>query len=121
MLEVVLPEKSYEIIIQRNALDQVADWLSGLWQEKKIAIISDENVFLLYGQKTSHVPKFEHKSSISSVEFLKFCFPEMMDSRFSHCPVKSLFIPHGLNHSIDCTDGIIFILPELIVFSALVD
>lgn len=36
MLEVVLPEKSYEIIIQRNALDQVADWLSGLWQEKKI-------------------------------------------------------------------------------------
>ena len=51
MLEVVLPEKSYEIIIQRNALDQVADWLSGLWQEKKIAIISDENVFPLYGQK----------------------------------------------------------------------
>lgn len=45
MLEVVLPEKSYEIIIERNALDHVSEWIEGIWKNKKIAIISDTNVF----------------------------------------------------------------------------
>ncbi|MEY8445403.1 3-dehydroquinate synthase [Enterococcus ratti] len=49
MLEVVLSEKSYEIIIQRHALKKVAEWIQGLWKEKKIVLISDENVFPLYG------------------------------------------------------------------------
>lgn len=51
MLEVVLPEKSYEIIIERNALDHVSEWIEGIWKNKKIAIISDTNVFPIYGEK----------------------------------------------------------------------
>ncbi|EOH88910.1 3-dehydroquinate synthase [Enterococcus villorum] len=51
MLEVILPEKSYEIVIERQSLNQVANWLERLWKDKKIAIISDENVFPLYGEK----------------------------------------------------------------------
>ena len=51
MLEVVLPEKSYEIIIERNSLNHISEWLGNIWQHKKIAVISDENVFPLYGEQ----------------------------------------------------------------------
>ena len=39
MLEVVLPEKSYGIVIKRNSLEQISEWIGGLWGNKKIAII----------------------------------------------------------------------------------
>ncbi|MDT2837567.1 3-dehydroquinate synthase [Enterococcus durans] len=51
MLEVVLPEKSYEIVIKRNSLEQISEWIGGLWGNKKIAIISDTNVFPIYGEQ----------------------------------------------------------------------
>lgn len=51
MLEVVLPEKSYEIVIKRNSLEQISEWIGGLWENKKIAIISDTNVFPIYGEQ----------------------------------------------------------------------
>ena len=36
MLEVVLPEKSYEIVIKRNSLEQISEWIGGLWGNKKL-------------------------------------------------------------------------------------
>lgn len=50
-MEIVLPDKSYEIIVKRHALNTVGEWIASLWQNKKIAIISDEHVFPLYGEK----------------------------------------------------------------------
>ncbi|MGP5428046.1 3-dehydroquinate synthase [Enterococcus malodoratus] len=50
-MEIVLPEKTYEIIVKRHALDSVGEWIASLWQNKKIAIISDEHVFPIYGEK----------------------------------------------------------------------
>ncbi|MGX7203685.1 3-dehydroquinate synthase [Enterococcus pingfangensis] len=50
-MEIVLSEKSYEIIVKRHALDSVGEWIASLWQNKKIAIISDDHVFPLYGDK----------------------------------------------------------------------
>lgn len=50
-MEIVLPDKSYEIIVKRHGLDSVGEWIASLWQNKKIAIISDENVFPIYGEK----------------------------------------------------------------------
>ena len=50
-MEIVLPEKTYEIIVRRHALDSVGEWIASLWQNKKIAIISDENVYPIYGEK----------------------------------------------------------------------
>ncbi len=50
-MEIVLPEKTYEIIVKRHALDSVGEWIASLWQNKKIAIISDEHVFPIYGGK----------------------------------------------------------------------
>lgn len=48
-MEIVLPDKSYEIIVKRHALETVGEWIASLWQNKKIAIISDDHVFPLYG------------------------------------------------------------------------
>ena len=53
-MEIVLPEKTYEIIVRRHALDSVGEWIASLWQNKKIAIISDENVYPIYGDKIHH-------------------------------------------------------------------
>ena len=50
-MEIVLPEKTYEIVVKRHALDSVGEWIASLWQNKKIAIISDEHVFPIYGEK----------------------------------------------------------------------
>ncbi|MBO0450647.1 3-dehydroquinate synthase [Candidatus Enterococcus murrayae] len=50
-MEIVLPDKSYEIIVKRHAIDSVGECIASLWQNKKIAIISDEHVFPLYGDK----------------------------------------------------------------------
>lgn len=50
-MEIVLSEKSYEIIVKRHALDSVGEWIASLWQNKKIAIISDDHVFPIYGDK----------------------------------------------------------------------
>ncbi|MGM0166674.1 3-dehydroquinate synthase [Enterococcus sp. AZ135] len=50
-MEIVLAEKSYEIIVKRHALDSVGEWIASLWQNKKIAIISDENVYPIYGER----------------------------------------------------------------------
>lgn len=50
-MEIVLSEKSYEIIVKRHALDSVDEWIATLWQNKKIAIISDDHVFPIYGDK----------------------------------------------------------------------
>ena len=54
-MEIVLPEKSYEIIVKRHGLDSVGDWIASLWKNKKIAIISDEHVFPIYGEKMKSV------------------------------------------------------------------
>ncbi|REC31737.1 3-dehydroquinate synthase [Enterococcus pseudoavium] len=48
-MEIVLPDKSYEIIVKHHALETVGEWIASLWQNKKIAIISDDHVFPLYG------------------------------------------------------------------------
>ncbi|MBF8807443.1 MAG: 3-dehydroquinate synthase [Enterococcus lacertideformus] len=61
MLEVVLPEKSYEILIQRQALNQVAGWIEQLWEEKRIAIISDENVYPIYGERVKQQLKEQYE------------------------------------------------------------
>ncbi|MDT2595786.1 3-dehydroquinate synthase [Enterococcus dongliensis] len=50
-MEIVLSEKSYEIVVKRHALESVGEWIASLWQNKKIAIISDDHVFPIYGEK----------------------------------------------------------------------
>ncbi|MGO3731564.1 MAG: 3-dehydroquinate synthase [Vagococcus sp.] len=50
-LTVTLPHKEYDLWIQKNALDDVGTWVTSKWSKRKIAIITDETVEELYGQK----------------------------------------------------------------------
>lgn len=61
MLEVVLPEKSYEIVVKRNSLERISEWISGLWGNKKIAVISDTNVFPIYGERVQKQLEATHE------------------------------------------------------------
>lgn len=66
-MEIVLPEKSYEIIVKRHALNSVGEWIASLWQDKKIAIISDDNVYPIYGETI--------KNQLSQYEVCHFSVP----------------------------------------------
>lgn len=34
-MEIVLADKTYEIVVKRNALDSVGEWIASLWKNKK--------------------------------------------------------------------------------------
>lgn len=49
-LSVNLPEKSYDLLIEKGQLQHVGAWVSSLWQKQKIVLITDETVNEIYGQ-----------------------------------------------------------------------
>lgn len=49
MLTVQLPNHEYEIIIEKNSLSRLGEWVAKLWKQQKIAVITDETVDSLYG------------------------------------------------------------------------
>lgn len=50
MLKVELPSKTYEILVEKDALKRIGSWTADIWSSRKIALISDTNVFPHYGQ-----------------------------------------------------------------------
>lgn len=50
-LMINLGENSYPIYIENNILDNVLEYIAPIYKGKKIMIISDDNVFPLYGEK----------------------------------------------------------------------
>lgn len=50
-LSVNLPEKSYELLIEKNSLDHVGSWVASLWEKQKIVLITDETVAKLYEKR----------------------------------------------------------------------
>lgn len=50
MLKVELPSKTYEILVEKDALKRIGSWTADIWTSRKIALISDTNVFPHYGQ-----------------------------------------------------------------------
>ena len=50
-LEINLPQKTYEIIIERGSLTTVSAWVSRLWHRQKIVLITDSNVQTLYAKQ----------------------------------------------------------------------
>lgn len=50
MLKVELPSKTYEILVEKDALKRIGSWTADIWTSRKIALISDTNVFPYYGQ-----------------------------------------------------------------------
>ncbi|GAB2027584.1 3-dehydroquinate synthase [Lactovum odontotermitis] len=54
-LKVDLPARShaYELLIERGAFENAAEWVSSLWSKQKIVLISDDEVAALYAGKLS--------------------------------------------------------------------
>lgn len=65
-LTVNLPTKAYDLLIEKEALNQVGSWVKSLWEPQKIVIITDQTVEALYGKKV--------KESIEQTGFEVFMF-----------------------------------------------
>ena len=52
-LNVNLPEHPYDIIIKKGSLSQVGQWISQLWHQQKVVLVTDDNVDSLYGRKVA--------------------------------------------------------------------
>ncbi|MGY3764935.1 3-dehydroquinate synthase [Vagococcus vulneris] len=50
-LTVTLPTHSYDLLIEKGGLAKVGKWTASLWKPQKVAIITDETVFNLYGEQ----------------------------------------------------------------------
>ena len=74
-LTVNLPKNPYDIIIQKDSLAQVGDWVKDLWKPQKIAIITDDHVSSLYLETV--------KTSLEKAGFesIAFVFPEGESSK----------------------------------------
>ena len=49
-LSVNLPDKSYDLLIEKDSLKHVGTWVASLWEKQKIVIITDETVASIYGR-----------------------------------------------------------------------
>jgi 3-dehydroquinate synthase len=89
-LNVNLPEHPYDIIIKKGSLSQVGQWISQLWHQQKVVLVTDDNVDSLYGREvasqlrnvgfevfTFTFPAGEASKNLSTVERLwDFCAQE---------------------------------------------
>lgn len=69
-LEVNLPENAYDIIIERGSIEKVGQWVSSIWKNKKIAIITDSKVGAIYSEKVRFSLK-ESGFEVITFEFLE--------------------------------------------------
>jgi 3-dehydroquinate synthase len=58
-LSVNLPDKAYDLLIEKGKLETVGNWVSSLWEKQKIVIITDDTVNELYGKKVEESIKNE--------------------------------------------------------------
>ena len=49
-ISVDLPNHPYDLVIEQGAINEVGTWVSSLWREQKILIISDDHVAPIYAQ-----------------------------------------------------------------------
>ena len=74
-LTVNLPQNPYDIVIQKDSLAQVGDWVKSLWKPQKIAIITDEHVASLY------LDAVQTSLEKAGFENIAFVFPEGESSK----------------------------------------
>ncbi|GCF95537.1 3-dehydroquinate synthase [Enterococcus florum] len=67
MLTIHLANKSYDIIVKKGALETVGAWVSEIWSKRKIALISDENVFPIYGRTVTQYLEWHGFEVVSHV------------------------------------------------------
>ncbi|GAA3009285.1 3-dehydroquinate synthase [Tetragenococcus solitarius] len=83
ILSVNLNQHSYQIKVQRNSLALCGAWVKSIWQEKKVALVTDSTVNQIYAQKVKEslndqgfsttvmmVPSGEASKSLEMAELL---------------------------------------------------
>ncbi|MCB5955669.1 3-dehydroquinate synthase [Enterococcus sp. CWB-B31] len=69
MLTVTLPNHSYEIIIEKNSLSRLGEWVQQLWKPQKIAVITDRTVDKIYSSTVLE------QLSVAGFDVTKFVVP----------------------------------------------
>ena len=90
-LKVNLDKNSYSIYIESGILDKAEQYISQVFQGKRIMIISDDHVFPLYGQELIHaLPSFEcsslvlpHGETTKSFRSLPLIYTAMLENQIT--------------------------------------
>ena len=90
-LTVNLGKNSYPIYIENNILDKASSYISSCFSGKKIMIISDDNVFPLYGEKLKtslgdyevHELVLPHGEPTKAFETLPALYNALLKQKFS--------------------------------------
>ena len=90
-LTVNLGKNSYPIYIENNILDKAGSYISSCFSGKKIMIISDDNVFPLYGEKLKtslgdyevHELVLPHGEPTKAFETLPALYNALLKQKFS--------------------------------------
>ena len=90
-LTVHLGDNSYPIYIENNILDKAGSYISSCFSGKKILIISDDNVFPLYGEKLKtslrdyevHELVLPHGEPTKAFETLPVLYNALLKQKFS--------------------------------------
>lgn len=91
-LYVDLGQNSYPIYIENNILDKAADYIAEIFSGRKIMIVSDDNVYPLYGNnlKTSLSERFEchslvlpHGEPTKNFQSLPVIYSAMLEAKMS--------------------------------------
>ncbi|MEE1085651.1 MAG: 3-dehydroquinate synthase [Schaedlerella sp.] len=90
-LVVNLGENSYPIYIEKGVLAQAGNYISQIFSGKKIVIISDDNVFSLYGETLinslggyeCHTMVLPHGESTKSFQTLPEIYAAMLEAKIS--------------------------------------
>lgn len=98
-ITVDLPSKSYEILIERGSLGRVGQWLSSLWKSQKIALITDNHVGRLYGEKV--------KLSLEDAGFEVVVFDFLEGEGRKNITTATQAYDFLLNHGLTRSDGIL--------------
>lgn len=53
-VSVALPDKQYDVLIERGLLSRIGDLVAEKWQPRKVALVSDDNVAPLYQQQVEN-------------------------------------------------------------------
>ncbi|MFA5524236.1 MAG: 3-dehydroquinate synthase [Tissierellales bacterium] len=100
--EVILPQKNYPIIIKKSILKDIGNEIKKVYNNKRITIITDENVEKIYGEKlTDNLEAYGFEVNLISIvpgensktiQVLTHIYNELIDNRITR---KDLIIAFG--------------------------